>query len=397
MTRCLLGSFSPNVGLCDVSSNTINYLCSLNIGGNCSWICQCPQSPSELFYCCNEFCGNDDNPLGFITSFRITNPESLTPDLKIICKVSCFGNSPTHFCFSPNGNFLVVGNYSSGNFSVIRNDPFSGEMEFCLVKSHSSKSHVHQCLFSSESILTVVDLGDDCIYQYSFETFPSLSVNLVNTISFPIGYGPRHLLLHPSLSCAYILHELACKLSILNWDRRNGLLSALEDATNRFECSTIRLDSFISENLPSNLAAGELIFSPDYKYIVVSNRNITRVEPSAVSSELNSFLSFVSVFELSPNGLELNWVQSLSSRGQHPRYMTFLGSSSLKGSTTTLNQSHLVDSMHLLVVLNQYSSNISLFHYSPCNDEKKAVLSPIGDPFALDQQLPEINFLYPLQ
>ncbi|MDN3204805.1 lactonase family protein [Algoriphagus sediminis] len=177
-----------------------------------------------------------------------------------------FGDHPCYLALSPDEKWLVVGNYSGGNFSLFSISPDS--LTHIQTVSHSGESvnkarqesaHVHSTVFSPDgSYLMVMDLGTDKVYQYQFDPLNDSPLSLTQEIEMTPGDGPRHGVFSPSGNEFAILQELSGFVNIYSFDDGKMVLRQRE--------------SIVDENFTGEHGAAEIRYSPDGQNIYTSNR-----------------------------------------------------------------------------------------------------------------------------
>ena len=171
----------------------------------------------KFVYAVNEN-GNDK---GGVSSFSFD--ESTGKLTKINSQLS-HGDHPCYISIDNSGKWIVVGNYSGGNFSVypVKEDGSLGEATQTVAhtgsganKQRQEKSHVHSVVFSPDGkFLAIADLGTDKLYMYPFDAGAEKPVadKAVETATAP-GAGPRHIIFHQTLPYAYTIEEMSGKVS----------------------------------------------------------------------------------------------------------------------------------------------------------------------------------------
>ncbi|MDN3689099.1 lactonase family protein [Cyclobacterium jeungdonense] len=215
--------------------------------------------------------------------------------------VSAAGNSPCYLSLDPSEKFLVVGNYSQGNFSVIpvAND---GHLKPAIqVVQHEGSSvnpgrqkqpHVHSTVFHpKDGKLFVADLGTDEVVVYNFDSQKEkpLDVNPHFRLQVAPGAGPRHMVFNENGDRLYLVHEITAEIGVYQYNE--GTLKHLET------------HSLLQEGFEGTVGAAEVRLSPDGKHVYVSNRG-----------DANEIIGFA----VAPDG-GLKHIQTLSSEGEAPR------------------------------------------------------------------------------
>lgn len=179
------------------------------------------------------------------------------------------GDDPCFVAVDKNDKWVVIANYSGGNFSLYPIQPDGGLGAAAQIITHKGtgpnkerqeKPHVHSTVFSPDGKhLAVVDLGIDKIMIYPFKANSKTPVNEkaieVNTAP---GSGPRHLIFHPTKPFAYVIEEMSGNVSVVSI--KNGKYQVIQ---------TIR--SHPAEDA-GEIGSAAIKISPDQKYLYASNR-----------------------------------------------------------------------------------------------------------------------------
>ncbi len=169
---------------------------------------------------------------GKVTSFSYdSNSNTFT-------KLSSFftkGDHPCTVAFSPNEDFVVVGNYSGGNLNVFPIDKkgnLSESVNSIQFEGQSSnrerqeKPHVHCIVFHpKENKMFVADLGRDVIEVIPFDenskTFLQNEKSVV--VKVVAGSGPRHLVWNKAGTRLYVTFELTNEVGVFEY-KNNQLI-----------------------------------------------------------------------------------------------------------------------------------------------------------------------------
>lgn len=210
-----------------------------------------------------------------------------------------FGDAPCYISLSPDEKFLVVGNYSGGNFSAYKLE--AGNLSHIQTIQHEGqsinaarqeKAHVHSTVFHPNGHhLLVGDLGTDKIHLYDFN--PGYAVPFQPApnpyLEVSGAAGPRHLIVHPDGKVVYLIHELTAEVGVYGF--YEGKMELMQTA------------SLTDREFIGAVGAAELRFSPDTKFLYASNRG-----------DAND----ITTFEIDQEG-KLNFVERIKSGGQMPR------------------------------------------------------------------------------
>lgn len=172
-------------------------------------------------------------------------------------------------------------------------------------------AHAHQAIVApGDRWLYVADLGNDKIWIYDLTDLQAAPQHS----STQTGYGPRHLVCHPSLPLVYLFCELSAMIVVFSRDAKTGALTWVSEMKT------------LPENFQGEPAGAAIHFHPSHRTLYVSNRN---------SNTLTAF-------GLDRHG-ELRRLKHFSSGGDCPRDFTFDRSG------------------QWLVVANQESNSLSVF------------------------------------
>ncbi|MCH7406772.1 lactonase family protein [Belliella aquatica] len=209
-------------------------------------------------------------------------------ELTLISMVDTYGDHPCYLALDPSEQFLVVGNYSGGNFSTYKIN--SGDLTHVqtiahegqsIIQSRQEKAHVHSAVFQpNEARLIVGDLGTDKIYIYDFNPDYAVPFQPASTPYFEVepGSGPRHLIFNDKGDRLFLIHELTAEIGVYSYE--NGEINLLNTV------------SLTPSQYQGTVGAAEVRFSPDGKYIYASNRGDAN-EISVFEKDLNDKLILV--------------------------------------------------------------------------------------------------------
>lgn len=208
------------------------------------------------------------------------------------------GNHPCHLALSPDENFLVVSNYSGGNFTVFKTLE-NGELEQKQVIRHEGSSinpdrqegpHVHSATFDpSGKYLLVADLGRDVVATYDFDPSKDQPVQLLMENAMTPGDGPRHLAFSPDGNQVFVIQELTAILEVFDFSK--GKLQSKQ-----------RLP-LTRPAFQGTVGAAEIRVSADGNHLYASNRGNANT---------------LSIFEKQENG-DFSLVEHMPSGGIMPR------------------------------------------------------------------------------
>lgn len=224
-------------------------------------------SPNGKFlYAANRQSVDTAKDRGSVTSFAISPKTGLLTEIN---SISSYGNSPCHISTSPEGNYLFASHYRDGSMTVlsagkngklIRMTDSVIHRGSSINKQRQETSHAHSTLFFPEtSYIVTADLGTDKLWISKFDQ-GRLSKPPFMTITTVPGSGPRHFDFYKEKSLIYIAEELSSTVSIYSLDFMQKSAVQLQ------RISTIP-DTFTQSN-----SVADIHFSPDKKFLYVSNR-----------------------------------------------------------------------------------------------------------------------------
>lgn len=277
----------------------------------------------------------DKKHLYACTDTRTQNPGTIsafsfdkkTGKLSFINKQTAGGANPVYLAVHKSGKWVVEGNYTGGNLSVLKINPDGSLQPPSQTIAHSGnsinaerqdKSHVHCTVFSPDyRYVYVPDLGIDKVMAYAVqenESTPLLAAPAPFTAAIP-GSGPRHLTFHPNGKYAYLIEELAGAVVVYRYNPASGALDSLQEVLTHPAAAQ---DPF---------GAADVHVSKDGKFLYASNR----------ANENN-----LAVFSIAESG-QLTLVGYQPTLGKMPRNFT------------------LDPSGKFVLVANQESNNVVVF------------------------------------
>ncbi len=241
----------------------------------------------NLIYAVEETAGDEGGKVWVFE--RNENEDKLTP----LYSVPSQGNHPCHLALSPDERFLIVSNYSGGNFTVFKILE-NGQLEQKQVIQHTGGSinperqegaHVHSATFDpSGNYLLVADLGKDVVATYRFDAALEQPIEHLVDKQMTAGDGPRHLTFSPDGRQVFVVQELTAVVEV--FDFQEGILTSRQ-----------RLD-LTPPNFEGNVGAAEIRISTDGQHLYASNRGDANTLSVFTKNENGDF----SVTEHIPSG-----------------------------------------------------------------------------------------------
>jgi 6-phosphogluconolactonase len=259
---------------------------------------------------------------GSVTAFAF---DAINGRLTEVNRQPSAGNHPCYIDISKTGNWLAVGNYSSGSVSIlpVEKDGSAGEPAQVIKHNGSGpnaarqkSAHVHASVFSANNkMLYVPDLGIDKVVKYNFDEATGQLSPAVQPF-FPVqpGSGPRHIDFTKNDNYAYLMEEMTG--TVTAFKNSNGAMTAIQTISSH------------PEGYTGKVGSADIHVSPDGKFLYCSNRG-----------ESNT----IAIFAIDRATGKLQLLGHESTRGLVPRNFNF---------DPTGN---------FLLVANQQSDNITIF------------------------------------
>jgi len=259
-------------------------------------------SPDEKFVYAVQEDAASNGKGGEITAFAFNKKTGM---LTYINERSSGGDHPCYVTVDRTGRWVVAGNYSSGNLSVLPVQP-DGSLGVAasiiqhegsgVNKQRQARPHVHCTIFSADNrFLFVPDLGIDKVMIYAFdEATGKLTPAPQPFARSTDGAGPRHLCFHPSGKYAYLIEELSG--TVLVFDQQNGTLKSKQ-----------RISSMPAGDT-GFAGSADIHVSPDGKFLYASNR-----------ADANT----IAIFSIHKKTGQLSLVGHQSTLGKTPRNFNF--------------------------------------------------------------------------
>ncbi|MEV8372533.1 lactonase family protein [Kribbella sp. NPDC056861] len=226
------------------------------------------QDPSFLILSANgrNLYAVNEQSTGGVTAVAVDSPGNL----RVLNRQPNGGSAPCHLALVANGKYLLSANYSSGDIAVhpVKTDG-SLAARTDLVKHVGSAPHAHQVVQDpTGNYVLAVDLGTDTVYTY---TIANGKLSLKSQAKVKTGAGPRHLAFHPNGRYAYVANELNSTINVLQYDGATG------------KVTTGAAQTTVPAGSPTNYP-GEVIVSPDGRFVYLSNRGHNSIAVFAVES-----------------------------------------------------------------------------------------------------------------
>jgi 6-phosphogluconolactonase len=235
----------------------------------------------RYLYAVNEIGEYEGKKSGSVSAFAIDRD---TGKLTLLNIVASGGSGSTHLAVDKTGKYVLVANYGAGSVSLlpILPDGRLGEAKVVLPhKGHSvdpgrqQEPHAHSVYFSPDNRFAVsADLGTDQVYVYRFDAGKgTLEPNDPPFVTVPAGSGPRHFAFDPNGKFAYVIEEMASRITTFAYNATLGVLNPLQ---------TI---STLPSDYKGSSTCAEIFIHPGGRFLYGSNRGHDSLAVFAIDAE----------------------------------------------------------------------------------------------------------------
>jgi len=254
----------------------------------------------RFLYAVNELRTFRGEPAGAVSVFAV---DPLSGTLRLLQQVSSLGADPAHLSLDRSARFLLVANYTGGNYAVfpVGRDGRLGPRSALVQDAGSSVDprrqagpHAHFIQTTTDNRFALVaDLGLDQVLVHRFDAKTgSLTPGDPRFVKLAPGAGPRHAAFAPSGRFAYVVNELSSTVTVFAYQPDSGTLST------RQTVSTLP-KGFAGEN-----TTAEIAIDAKGQFLYVSNRGHDSI----------------AVFTVDPQAGTLTLVEVVPTGGRTPRH-----------------------------------------------------------------------------
>jgi 6-phosphogluconolactonase len=226
------------------------------------------------------------------------------PTLKFVNAVPIGDGGAAHVSLDQTGRTLFTAQYGGGSLAVFgvnadgsikeRTQLIDHEGGSKAVEGRQDASHAHWTGVSPDNrFVFVPDLGLDQVVVYKFDARAGKVSPHGKGVLSP-GSGPRHMKFHPNGKWIYVLNELGLTVTLFDYDKTAGSMSA------RQTIETVPADQLLREKAKST---SEIRIHPSGKFAYAANRGHDSI----------------SVFKVNETNGELTKIQVENVRGATPR------------------------------------------------------------------------------
>lgn len=290
----------------------------------------------QFLYAVGELNSFNGKPAGAVSAFRIA-PDNAR--LTLLNQEPSGGAGPCHLSVDQSGRCVLVANYGSGSIASlpIKANGELGEPASVIQHQGSSANskrqtgpHAHFIRPDPDNRRALVcDLGLDKVLLYDLDpASATLKPSETPFATLPPGSGPRHFAIHTAGKWVYVVNELACTVSALEYEPKTGALKSVQTISTLPAGETV-----------ANTCAG-IDLHPSGKFLYASNRGHDSI----------------AVYAIDPSTGHLSLVQHQSTLGKTPRHFA------------------VVPGGQWLIAENQASDSVVLFRLDPATGK----LQPAG-------------------
>jgi 6-phosphogluconolactonase len=219
---------------------------------------------------------------GGVSAFAIDPP---TGDLTPLNQEPSGGEGPCHLVVDRQGKHVLVANYGGGSASVlpIGEDGRLGKATAFVQHEGTGSNparqegpHAHSInLDAANRFAVVADLGLDKVLIYHFDPEQgTLKTNHPPAVALTPGAGPRHFAFHPDGHHAYLINEMACTLTAMDYDADRGTFKVMQTISTLPEGA--KGDDF---------STAEVQVHPSGKFLYGSNRGQNSIAIFAIDAD----------------------------------------------------------------------------------------------------------------
>lgn len=325
--RVFIGSNTPDGILAFDWDTTTAQFTKVGVAAKLSNVDWITFSPDRKFiYAASEVDSFNGKPTGEVASYRVEGGK--------LTQISAQNSAAKGTCYvglDHTGRVLLSADYGGGaaaSFKVT-----GGKLSSAVWTQHYTQhgpnpkrqesAHAHFASYSPDNRFAYInDLGGDCIHIYKFNP-ETAEVTSAGTYHAKPGVGPRTLHFHPNGVTAYCMNELSSSVTVLHWNKADGMLTPVADI------------ELLAHGPDPKSTGCDTVISRDGRFVYFANRGD----------------DFLYSFKADPKTGALTPIARSSCGGKTPRNFT------------------LDPTEKWMIVANQDSSVLSVFARNPQNGE----------------------------
>jgi 6-phosphogluconolactonase len=225
-------------------------------------------------YAVSETSEFEGEPGGGVYAYSV---DAQTNALSLLNAQRSHGGAPCYVTVTPDGGYVLVANYSGGNFAMLPVQADGSLAPASDVAQHEGVGYNeerqpgplgHCIIVGPTGRAYAVDKGLDRVVTYDLEGGELARTGSVDVIP---GSGPRHMVFHPEGPFAYVINEIASSVSAFRYEE--GAL---------FRTQTI---ATLPDDYEENNTTADVHVSVDGRFLYGSNRGHDSIAVYAIDAE----------------------------------------------------------------------------------------------------------------
>lgn len=206
---------------------------------------------------------------GLVRSFSFDPTTGALTDLGA---KSAGGAGPVHLSLDPSRRWVLLATYDGGTASVFPLEAQGALGDATGSQPSGAKSHWAGTDPAGTHAFVCV-LGADRIAQYGFDSAAGKLVDN-GVAQLAPGSGPRHLVFHPNERWAYAVNETAVSVTLLDYDRVAGKLTARQTVS-----------ALPAGQSPTGVSGAEIALHPDGRSLYASTRVFNSIAQFSIAAD----------------------------------------------------------------------------------------------------------------
>jgi 6-phosphogluconolactonase len=319
----------------DAKTGRLTSLSTTPLGPNPAFLVQHPKLP-HLVYATTECIQGD----GDVNTLELNKDGQLN----LLARQSARGKSTCYVNLQLESGYMVLVNYWDAKLSTLPMNKAGTvgeptevlqqpEAQYCQTHNPTREEHwtyrqrwphSHCCVTEpySQQTLFVCDLGLDRIFAYELDAEQG-KLAAKAEVQLQKGRGPRHLVFHPSMKCAYVGNELESTITVLKLNDHHLDVSAGYTVHNAKDCAALLHEVQTVSCLPADFQ-NEGFVTPAGVWKAASHTSEIRIHPSGRWVYIgNRGHDSIAVFAVDEVSGHLTLVAITPSGGKCPRNFNF--------------------------------------------------------------------------
>jgi 6-phosphogluconolactonase len=211
--------------------------------------------------------------------------DQATGALNLLNSAPAAGFGPTHMSLDRSAKFVLTASWAGDKPASIGVVPILSDGKVGQPvdrKDFMSKGYAHYITTSPDNKFVLANLnGENATAIFRFDAATGkLTPNDPPRVTYPAGYGPRHLDFHPGGQFVYVIHEQGAKITAHRYDSAKGAMTQLQEVPT------------LPEGFTGNNTTAQILVHPSGKFVYGSNRGHDSIVIYRVD-EATGMLSYV--------------------------------------------------------------------------------------------------------